>query len=95
MLRKQVGIYHILLLTRYYTYPHIENVILAFGTLGERLTKDISIETVNCIVGLALDIIFRFLPLILSYGLQSFDPSKFCTNNHRWPNYGTQNIMGE
>ena len=72
-----------------------KRLLSAFGTLGERLSQDISIETVNCIVGLALDIIFRFLPLILSYGLQSFDPSKLCTNNHRWPNYGTQNNMGE
>ena len=72
-----------------------KSLLSAFGTLGERLSQDISIETVNCIVGLALDIIFRFLPIILSYGLQSFDPSKLCTNNHRWPNYGTQNIMGE
>ena len=72
-----------------------KSLLSAFGTLGKRLSQDISIETVNCVVGLALDIIFRFLPLILSYGLQSFDPSKLCTNSHRWPNYGTQNNMGE
>ena len=44
-----------------------KSLLSAFGTLGERLSQDISIETVNCIVGLALDIIFRFLPIILSY----------------------------
>ena len=65
------------------------------GNIGKCILASNFIEAVSCIVGVMFDIIYRFFPLILSYGLQSFDPEKLCKNDLKWPKEGYPIIFGK
>ena len=65
------------------------------GSIGKCILASNFIEAVSCIVGVMFDIIYRFFPLILSYGLQSFDPEKLCKNDLKWPKQGYPIIFGK
>ena len=65
------------------------------GSIGECIFESNFIESVSCIAGVVFDIIYKFFPLILSYGLRNFDPTKLCKDDHQWPKQGYQNIFGE
>ena len=65
------------------------------GSIGKCIFASDFIAAVSCTVGVVFDIIYRFFPLILSYGLQNLDPAKLCKNDLKWPKQGYPIIFGK
>ena len=65
------------------------------GSIGKCIFASNFIGAVYCVAGVVFDIIYRFGPLILSYGLQNLDPAKLCKNDLKWPKQGYPIIFGK